>query len=49
MTKLISYTEELKKQFPTETAFQIALYAYIYNGKYKEELKILKEQLNEYI
>ena len=43
MTKLISYTEELKKQFPTETAFQIALYAYIYNGKYKEELQTIKD------
>lgn len=45
----MTYIDELKKQFLTETAFQIALYAYIYNGKYKEELNILKEQLDEHI
>ena len=39
----MSYIEELKRQFPTETAFQMALFSYVYNGKYKEELQTIKD------
>ena len=37
-----SYIENLKKEFPTETAFQLALFNYVYNGNYKEELQTIK-------
>lgn len=39
----MTYIEELKRQFPTETAFQMALFSYVYNGKYKEELQTIKD------
>lgn len=42
----MSYIEELKTQFPTQTAFQLALYAYVYNKDYKRDLELLKESLN---
>lgn len=41
-----SYIEQLKRQFPTETAFQMALFSYVYNGKYKEELQTIKDLNN---
>lgn len=42
-----NYIEQLKHEFPTETAFQLALFNYVYNGKYKEELQTIKELGNE--
>ena len=39
----MTYIEELKRQFPTETAFQMALFSYVYNNRYKEELQTLKD------
>ena len=38
-----SYIENLKKEFPTEEAFQLALFNYVYNGNYKEELQTIKD------
>ena len=38
-----NYIEQLKLEFPTETAFQMALFSYVYNGKYKEELQTIKD------
>ena len=43
----MTYIEELKEQFPTETAFQMALFSYVYNGKYKEELQTIKDYVKE--
>ena len=38
-----NYIENLKKEFPTEETFQLALFNYVYNGNYKEELQTIKD------
>ena len=43
----MNYIEELKKQFPSPDVFNLALYTYIVNGNYKNDLAILKEGLTE--
>lgn len=39
----MTYGDESRRQFSTETAFQMALFSYVYNGKYKEELQTIKD------
>ena len=39
----MSFIEKLKSEFPTQTAFQIALYTYVYNKDYKKDLKLLRK------
>lgn len=43
----MSFIEKLKSEFPTQTAFQLALYTYVYNKDYKKDLKLLKESLDD--
>ena len=38
--------QELRKQFRSDYEYNLALYAYVYSNKYKEELNILKEGLD---
>lgn len=43
----MSFIEKLKSEFPTQIAFQLALYTYVYNKDYKKDLKLLKESLDD--
>lgn len=44
---IVTYVDSLKREFKTETVFQLALYNYVYNGIYKEELQKLKETIDD--